>query len=62
MFIFCIVFPVNAHERGENYKLYECEYFKINDKVAYSFYWTYWERTDFVGIVTRIDPKPTNVK
>lgn len=60
VFVLCAMLPsrVDAYER--DYKSYECEYFKINDKVSYSFSWTGGNRTDFVGVVTRIEAKPTN--
>lgn len=43
----------------QNFKSYECDRFKIGDKVTYSIYWLIYRKSDFVGIVTRIDPKPT---
>lgn len=44
----------------KNYKPYECNLFKVGDKVTYGFYYMIFERTDFVGVVTKIEPKPTN--
>lgn len=41
-------------------KPYECSNFKVGDKVTYSIYYVFFEITDFVGIVTAIEPKPTD--
>ena len=45
-----------------DYKPYKCDCFRVGDIVTYSFYWTYFGKTDFVGIVKKIAPKPTNEK
>lgn len=58
--IFCVMFISRVDAYENNYKSCECEHFKINDKVSYSFSWTGGDRTDFVGVVTGIEPKPTN--
>lgn len=52
---------VFAEERY-NYKLHECENFKIGDIVTYSFSYVYFNRNDFLGMVTSINPKPTTEK
>ena len=52
--------PVFANESGKEYKLYQYENFKVGDKVTYSFYWVCFNKTDFIGIVTKIEPKPTS--
>lgn len=43
----------------KNHKPYECEHFKRGDRVIYSFYWIGFSKSDFVGIVAKVEPKPT---
>ena len=44
----------------KRYIPYECPNFKIGDKVVYSIQYLIFRNSDFVGIVTKVEPKPTN--
>lgn len=58
---------LKEYRKPPNYKPYECELFKIDDRVTYSRYWIgnggHFDGigiVDFVGVVTKIEPKQTN--
>lgn len=65
IFVLCLIASASESESESEigkdyYKPYECKIFKVGDIVIYSYYWVGLKKSDFVGVVTKIEPKPTN--
>ena len=43
----------------KRYLPYTCPNFKVGDKVVYSIDYLIFKQSDFVGVITKVEPKPT---